>query len=46
MKIFVTGATGYIGRVLIERLARMGYEVHALYRDLSKIEGMQYAHVY
>jgi len=36
MKIFVSGATGYIGLRLTERLADEGHEVMALYRSESK----------
>ncbi len=36
MKVFVTGATGFIGSHLALKLARSGYEVHALYRDEAK----------
>jgi farnesol dehydrogenase len=36
MKVFVSGATGYIGIQLVKRLARSGMEVHALYRSDSK----------
>lgn len=33
MKIFVTGATGYIGRRLSEKLVAMGHHVYALVRN-------------
>ena len=33
MKIFITGATGYIGHQLAMEAARKGYVVHALVRD-------------
>ena len=36
MKVFVTGATGFIGSRLALRLAGEGMEVHALYRDMGK----------
>ena len=36
MKIFVTGATGYIGNVLAKRLASEGNTVHALCRSAHK----------
>lgn len=36
MKIFVTGATGFIGSRLALRLASQGTVVHALYRDPGK----------
>ena len=36
MKIFITGATGYIGQKLALELAESGYSVHALVRDIAK----------
>ncbi|MGW8315930.1 MAG: SDR family oxidoreductase [Bacteroidales bacterium] len=36
MKVFVSGATGYIGVQLVRRLVKEGYEVHALYRSVNK----------
>ncbi len=36
MKILVTGATGFIGRHLVERLCAEGHAVRGLVRDLSK----------
>jgi nucleoside-diphosphate-sugar epimerase len=36
MKVFVTGATGFIGIQLVKRLVEKGYDVHALYRSESK----------
>jgi len=36
MRIFVTGATGYIGRQLCRRLAGEGHEVRALVRPASR----------
>lgn len=33
MKIFLTGATGYLGSALLERLCREGHEVYVLVRD-------------
>ena len=36
MKVFVTGATGFIGSRLALRLAGEGLEDHALYRDTAK----------
>lgn len=44
-KIFVSGATGFIGIQLVKRLIGSGNEVHALYRsetkaDLIRIEGV------
>jgi len=36
MKIFVSGATGFIGACLVKRLADEGAVVHALYRTESK----------
>ncbi|MEN8229524.1 MAG: NAD-dependent epimerase/dehydratase family protein [Bacteroidota bacterium] len=45
MKVFVTGATGFIGIQLVKRLVGMGNIVHALYRsetkaNLIRIEGV------
>lgn len=34
MKVFLTGATGYIGNRLAHKLVEQDYEVHALIRDL------------
>lgn len=36
MKVFVSGATGFIGIQLVKRLVEEGHEVHALYRSESK----------
>jgi nucleoside-diphosphate-sugar epimerase len=36
MRVFVTGASGYIGRALCRRLAAGGHEVHALVRASSR----------
>lgn len=38
MKIFVSGATGFIGIQLVKRLAGNGMVVHALYRSESKAD--------
>ncbi len=38
MKIFVTGATGFIGSKLCMKLAGLGHQVHALYRSESKTD--------
>lgn len=36
-KIFITGATGFIGQALTRRLTKEGHEITALYRSRSKI---------
>ena len=36
MKIFLSGATGYIGANLAQKLAEAGDTVHALVRDIKK----------
>ena len=38
MKVFVSGATGYIGMQLVKRLVKEGQIVHALYRSQSKAD--------
>ena len=38
MKVFVSGATGFIGIQLVKRLVEEGHTVHALYRSESKVE--------
>src|SRR5687768_5648682 len=36
MRIFLTGATGYIGAAVLDALVRAGHDVTALVRDNSK----------
>ena len=38
MKVFVSGATGFIGIQLVKRLVEEGHVVHALYRSESKAD--------
>ncbi|MDZ7315067.1 MAG: complex I NDUFA9 subunit family protein [candidate division KSB1 bacterium] len=38
MNVFVTGATGFVGTVIIERLHAAGYLVHALVRNAAKAQ--------
>jgi dihydroflavonol-4-reductase len=38
MKLFLTGVTGFIGKHLINRLARTDHEIHCLVRKDSQIE--------
>ncbi len=45
MKVFVSGATGFIGIQLVKRLAKDGHTVHALYRSSSKTELIQHHNV-
>jgi len=39
MKVLVTGANGFIGREVTERLCQRGYEVHAVARNPIEISG-------
>ncbi len=41
MRIFLTGATGYIGSAVVRRLAREGHELRALVRPTSRIAELQ-----
>src|SRR5688500_17871501 len=40
MRIFLTGATGYIGSAVLDALLRGGHEVTALVRDPEKADGV------
>ncbi len=40
--ILVTGATGFLGRRLVHRLATEGYRVHAMYRSEERIRGWEH----
>lgn len=41
MKYFVTGATGFVGGVLVRQLREQGHEVHASVRDPEKAKNLQ-----
>jgi len=41
MKYFVTGATGFVGGVLVKKLREAGHEVHASVRDVNKAENLK-----
>ncbi|RLF43760.1 MAG: hypothetical protein DRN29_09575 [Thermoplasmata archaeon] len=41
MKVLVTGASGFIGRYLLNELMEHGYEVRALTRKAIKVEGVE-----
>src|SRR5687768_4582206 len=41
MKYFVTGATGFVGGVLVQKLREQGYEVHASVRDPNKAKDLE-----
>jgi nucleoside-diphosphate-sugar epimerase len=45
MNIFVTGATGFVGRIISMKLAGEGHTVHALYRDLNKTRGLEHPNI-
>ena len=38
MRIFLTGATGYIGSAVLDAMLRAGHDVTALVRDPEKAE--------
>src|ERR1700704_2502303 len=40
MRIFLTGATGYIGSAVLDLLVRSGHDVTALVRDNEKARGV------
>jgi len=42
MKIFITGATGFIGQHLAKRLVEEGHTVHAIYRSFAKTKSLNY----
>ena len=41
MKIFITGATGFIGTHLIRRLAQTDHEMHCLVRETSNVQELE-----
>ncbi len=45
MRIFVTGATGYIGKAVVVALARAGHEVYGLVRSEQKARELRRAEV-
>ncbi len=45
MKIFITGATGFIGSKLALQLANQGHKVHAIYRSQVKTEVIKHPNI-
>ncbi len=43
MRVLVTGATGYVGGLLVPRLLQAGHEVHVLARDPARVAGRSWA---
>ncbi len=41
MRVFITGATGFIGANLVRLLLQQGYEVRALVRPTSRLDNLQ-----
>ena len=46
MKIFITGATGYLGNLLAMRLANDGNQVHALVRNPQKTKNLDHPNIH
>ena len=46
MRVFVTGATGFLGINLIHTLARQGHEIHAIYRNSASIDALSHLNVH
>ena len=44
-RVFVTGATGFIGNRLCNRLVQDGHMVHAMYRNRSKTDNLQHPNI-
>jgi uncharacterized protein YbjT (DUF2867 family) len=40
-KVLVAGATGYLGRYIVNELKKQGYVVHALARNPKKLEDIK-----
>ena len=45
MNIFMTGATGYIGRLLARKLADQGHTIHALCRSTSQTGDLEHPNI-
>ena len=43
MKIFITGATGFIGKTLVKKLAGSAHEVRCLVRPTSRVDALRQA---
>jgi dihydroflavonol-4-reductase len=43
MKIFITGATGFIGKTMVKKLAGSGHVVHCLVRPTSRVDALRQA---
>lgn len=45
MNILITGATGYIGKEVAQKLAAEGHKIHALYRSEAKIGTLRHENI-